>query len=272
MDYKLIATDMDGTLLDEEHGITKENVEAIVKVQREKGVKFVLASGRPSYAMFEYAKELQMDKYEGYVLAFNGGELIDMKTNEVIFHEGLDKQDIENVYKVSKEINVPMILYVGDTIYGTEATEGVMYEADQCKMKFQKFDSLEELEKKGIDKTTKCMIIGTPEEVLMAEKHMNKVHGNDYFIAISKPIFLEIANKNVDKGKTLKKLGEIENIKPEEMIAVGDSANDKPLLELVGMPVAVENAIPEIKSISKFISTSNVEHGLKTVIEKFFEI
>ena len=126
--------------------------------------------------------------------------------------------------------------------------------------------------KKGIDKTTKCMIIGTPEEVLIAEEHMNKVHGNDYFIAISKPIFLEIANKNVDKGKTLKKLGEIENIKPEEMIAVGDSANDKPLLKLVGMPVAVENAIPEIKSISKFISTSNVEHGLKTVIEKFFEI
>ena len=116
------------------------------------------------------------------------------------------------------------------------------------------------------------MIIGTPEEVLIAEEHMNKVHGNDYFIAISKPIFLEIANKNVDKGKTLKKLGEIENIKPEGMIAVGDSANDKPLLRLVGMPVAVENAIPEIKSISKFISTSNVEHGLKTVIEKFFEI
>ncbi len=271
MDYKLIATDMDGTLLDEEHGITKENVEAIVKVQKEKGVKFVLASGRPSYAMLEYAKELQMDKYEGYVLAFNGGELIDMKTNEVIFHEGLDKKDIENVYNISKKLNIPMILYAGNTVYGSEATEGVLYEAEQCKMQFQKFDSLSELEEKGINQTTKCMIIGTPEEVLKAEKFMNEIHGNDYFIAISKPIFLEIANKNVDKGKTLKKLGEIENIKPEEMIAVGDSANDKPLLKLVGMPVAVENAIPEIKKISKFISTSNVEHGLKTVIEKFFE-
>ena len=272
MDYKLIATDMDGTLLDEEHGITRENVEAIVKVQREKGVKFVLASGRPSYAMLEYAKELQMDKYEGYVLAFNGGELIDMKTNEVIFHEGMEKKDIENVYNASKKINIPMILYAGDTVYGSEESEEVLYEADQCKMKFQKFDSLKDLEKIGINMTTKCMIVGNPKEVLKAQEYMNKVHGNDYFIAISKPIFLEIANKNVDKGKTLKKLGEIENIKPEEMIAVGDSANDKPLLKLVGMPVAVENAIPEIKSISKFISTSNVEHGLKTVIEKFFEI
>ena len=271
MNYKLIATDMDGTLLDEEHGITKENVEAIIKVQKEKDVKFVLASGRPSYAMLEYAKELQMDKYESYVLAFNGGELIDMKTNEVIFHEGLDKKDIENIYNASKKINIPMILYVGDTIYGTEPTDEVMYEVDQCKMKFEKFDSLEDLVKKGIDKTTKCMLISNPEEILRAEKTMNEIHGNDYFIATSKPIFLEIANKNVNKGKTLKKLGEIENIKPEEMIAVGDSANDKPLLEFVGMPVAVENAIPEIKEIAKFISTSNVEHGLKTTIEEFFE-
>ena len=189
MNYKLIATDMDGTLLDEEHGITKENVEAIVKVQKEKGVKFVLASGRPSYAMLEYAKELQMDKYEGYVLAFNGGELIDMKTDEVIFHEGLDKKDIENIYNASKKINIPMILYVGDTIYGTEATDGVMYEANQCKMKFQKFDSLEDLEKKGINKTTKCMLISNPKEVLRAEKIMNEIHGNDYFIATSNQYF-----------------------------------------------------------------------------------
>ena len=254
MNYKLIATDMDGTLLDEEHGITRENVEAIVKVQREKGVKFVLASGRPSYAMLEYAKELQMDEYEGYVLAFNGGELIDMKTNEVIFHEGLEKKDIENVYKVSKEINVPMILYVGDTIYGTEATEGVMYEADQCKMKFQKFEALKELEKFGVTKTAKCMIVGNPELVKNAEKYMKKLYGNDYFIAISKPIFLEIANKNVNKGKTLARLGKILQIKTEEMIAVGDKVLYIRLLETVGMPVAVANAPEEIKNLSKFVN------------------
>ena len=68
----------------------------------------------------------------------------------------------------------------------------------------------------------------------------------------------------------MKKLGEIENISTEEMIAVGDSGNDIPLLEIVGMPVAVENAIPEIKSIAKFQSVNNNEDALKTVIERFF--
>ena len=73
MRYRLIATDMDGTLLNDEHELTEGDIGAIIDVQK-KGVKFVLASGRPSYAMLKQAKQLEMDKYNGYVLAFNGGE------------------------------------------------------------------------------------------------------------------------------------------------------------------------------------------------------
>ena len=110
MDYKLIATDMDGTLLDDKHLISEGNIQAIKDVQK-KGVKFVLASGRPSFAMMNYAKQLEMDKNGGYVLAFNGGQLIDLANEKVIFHEGLNKEDIEKVYNVSKEIGLRMVLY-----------------------------------------------------------------------------------------------------------------------------------------------------------------
>jgi len=96
MDYKLIATDMDGTLLNDRHLISEGNVQAIKEVQK-KGVKFVLASGRPSFAMLNYAKKLEMDKNEGYVLAFNGGQLINMSDGKVMFHEGINKEDIEKV-------------------------------------------------------------------------------------------------------------------------------------------------------------------------------
>ena len=225
MNYKLIATDMDDTLLNESQEISAGNEKAIVKAQKN-GVKFVLASGRPSFAMFEYAKKLQMDKFEGYILAFNGGELIDSKNNEIVFEQGLDKNDIKTVYNAAKKLNLTMLLYRNDTVFATSED---------------------------------------------AEKYMKEIHGNDYFIAISKPIFLEIANKNVNKGKTLARLGKILGIKTEEMIAVGDSGNDKPLLETVGMPVAVANATEEIKNLSKFVSTSNDESALKTVIENFFD-
>ena len=269
MEYKLTATDMDGTLLNDEHELTDGNIKSIIDVQK-KGVKFVLASGRPSFAMLKQAKQLEMDKYGGYVLSFNGGQLIEMATNKVIFHEGLCKKDIENIYNFSKKIGIPMVLYADDTVYGSKNTKYVKYEADQCEMKLEIFNTLEELEKKEIHETAKCMLIGEPEEIKEAEIHMKKIHGKDYFIAISKPIFLEIANKNVNKGKTLKKLSEIENIKIEEVIAVGDSGNDISMLEISGMPVAVENANDEVKLISKFQSSNNNEDALKVIIENFF--
>lgn len=270
MKYKLIATDMDGTLLDDNHKLTNGNIEAIVNIQK-KGVKFVLASGRPSFAMFEQAKQLKMDENGGYVLAFNGGQLIDMSNNEIVFHEGLTKNDIEIVYQISKELEIPMVLYFEDTVYATKNTKLTKYEADQCNMKLVEFENLEKLYELGITETTKCMLIDEPEKIKEAEKYMENNYNDKYFFAISKPIFLEIANKNVNKGKTLKKLGEILNIEMEEMIAVGDSGNDIPLLEVSGMPVAVENAISEIKEISKFISTNNNNDALKTVIENFFD-
>ena len=269
MKYKLIATDMDGTLLNDEHLISEGNIEAIKEIQK-KGVKFVLASGRPSFAMFEYAKELEMARYGGYVLAFNGGQLIDMKDGKMIFHEGLDWDDIRKIYELSYEIEIPMALYGEDTVYASKDTENTRFEAKLCGMKFREFGSLEELDGYGIKETTKCMLISDPEKVKKAEEHMKSKYGNDYFIAISKPIFLEIANKNINKGKTLRQLGELTGIEMEEMIAVGDSYNDIPLLEVVGMPVAVSNANEEIKAKSKFESTSNNDDALKTVIENFF--
>ena len=158
MDYKLIATDMDGTLLDDKHLISEGNIQAIKDVQKN-GEKFVLESGRPSFAMMNNAKNVEMDKNGGYVLAFNGGQLIDLANEKVIFHEGLNKEDIEKVYNVSKEIGLPMVLYAGDTVYANGNSEYVQFEVIQCEMKFVEFKSLEELYGYGIKETKKCMII-----------------------------------------------------------------------------------------------------------------
>lgn len=261
---------MDGTLLNDNHKLTEENIKAITDIQK-KGIRFALASGRPSFAMMEYAKQLKMDKYGGYVIAFNGGQLIDMSNGEVIFHEGLNSEDIKRIYEVSEETGVPMVLYAGDTLYSNKNTELVQFEVSQCGMKFYEFKNLEEIFGLGIKETTKCMFIDKSENILKVEEYMKGKYDKDYFIAISNPIFLEIANKNVDKGKTMKKLGEITGISLNEMIAVGDGNNDIPMLEVVGMPVAVANANSEIKKISKFESTDNNNNALKIVIEHFFK-
>lgn len=266
-DYKLVATDMDGTLFNSQGEISEENIKAITDIQK-KGVKFVLASGRPSFAMFEGAEKLEMKKWGGYILAANGGEIIDFSSNEVIFKEILKWEDIKTIYNTSKELGIPMVIYSGDTVYGSEMS--TKFEADECKMKFVKFDSLQFLEESGINETPKCMFIDEPDKILKADAYMQEKYGKDYFIATSKPVFLEIVNKNVNKGKSLLRLGEILKIKPEEMIAIGDGRNDIPMLKSVGMPVAVANASSELKEISKFVSSSNDESALKTMIEKFY--
>lgn len=271
MEYKLIATDMDGTLLNDSHQVTEKNVEAIRKVQ-EKGIKFVLASGRPTFAMHKFAEILNMKENGGYLISFNGGQIVDLATNETIFHQGFDRKDIELLYNEAMEMGMSFILYGSDTIYGNELNEYTGVEYELTGMKFEKIDSLADLDKFGIERTTKCMILGSPEEVKKAEVRMKEKYGNKYFIATSKPIFLEVANVLVNKGKTLKKLGELLGISTEEMIAVGDSGNDAALLETVGMPVAVENATPEIKELSKFVVRENNDDALDDVIHHFYEI
>ncbi len=268
MEYKLIASDIDGTLLDSNEKISEENRRAIIDIQK-RGIKFVLASGRPSYGMFSIARELEMEKWGGYIVSFNGGEVIDCSNHKIICREALTGENVREIYRTSKEIGIDMVLYHNDTVYGTD--DLIKIEADLCKMKFIKFDDIDKLEEKIITNSTKCMFISDEKSIKKAEVLMKKKYGDSYFISTSKPIFLEIANKNVNKGKALKKLGEIIGISTEEMIAIGDGENDISLLEVAGMPAAVKNAVPKLKKIAKFESTSNNESALSTLIGDFFE-
>ena len=114
--YRLIATDMDDTLLNKEHLISEENKKAIIGIQK-KGVKFVLASGRPTYAMIDFAKDLEMNKYGGFILGFNGGEIVDISNGETIFEQALALEDIKIIYKEAIDRELSFLFYTGDTIY-----------------------------------------------------------------------------------------------------------------------------------------------------------
>ena len=134
-------------------------------------------------------------------------------------------------------------------------------------MKWKEINSFDEL---PIEKSIKCMILGEPKKLTAVQKKLQEKYKQDYVINISKPIFLEFTKKGINKGESLKRLCDMLGISTEEMICVGDSFNDMTMLEVAGLPVAVENAREEIKAISKFITTSNDNHALKTLIFKYF--
>ena len=266
MKYKIIATDMDDTLLNSSHEISKENKQSIIEVQK-KGVKFVLASGRPTFAMHNFAKELDMKRLGGYILGYNGGEIIDVSTGDIIFEKALVRDDIEVIYNEAKNNELSFLTYSDDTIYGDELNDYTNEEVTLTGMKWKKINSFDEL---PIEKSIKCMILGEPEKLTAVQKKLQEKYKQDYVINISKPIFLEFTKKGINKGESLKRLCDMLDFLTEEMICVGDSFNDMSMLEVAGLPVAVENAREEIKAISKFITTSNDNHALKTLIFEYF--
>lgn len=265
MKYKMIVTDLDDTLLTSNGTISEENKQAIIKAQ-ESGIKFVLASGRPTFAMKHLVKELQLDKFGSYIITYNGAMIVDCKDFNEIFTHNLLQEDIHSLYNFSKENGVEIITYIGDDIISETKSEYVDVEITLTKMNFKKVDSF----KHSVEiSAPKCIMLEEPQYLEKVQNILKKNHGDKYSIAISKPYFLEVTKKDVDKGQTLLRLAKDLDINPEEIIAVGDSYNDVTMLQVVGLPVAVENAKEELKSIAKFITTSNENHGLKTVIEKY---
>lgn len=264
--YRLIATDMDDTLLNKEHLISEENKKAIIDIQK-KGVKFVLASGRPTYAMIDFAKDLEMNKYGGFILGFNGGEIVDISNGETIFEQALALEDIKIIYKEAIDRELSFLFYIGDTIYANELN---IYTEEEVVLTGMKYKKIENIDLIDVENTIKCMILGEPKKLTVAQKEIHEKYKEKYVVNISKPIFMEFTSKGINKGLSIQRLCSNIGLETENIICVGDSYNDMSMLEIAGLPVAVENAREELKRVSKFITTSNNHHALKTVIDEFF--
>ncbi|WP_297421546.1 sugar-phosphatase [Clostridium sp.] len=264
--YKLIALDMDGTLLTTDKKVSARNKKAI-KAAEEKGVKIVLASGRPLAGLTKFLEELDLLKDEDYVLSFNGGLVQNTKTKKIVSKVSLKGSDLKIIYNISKELNINIHAFsASEGLIAPKTSQYTEYEAtlngiDFTIKDFNEIDDDEDI--------IKVMMID-PQEILdpAIEKLPSELY-EKYSVFKSAPFFLEFTNKEVDKGLGLKKLGEYLGIKREEIIACGDAGNDLSMVKYAGLGVAMDNATPEVKEEANFITTSNDENGVANVIEKF---
>lgn len=263
--YKLLALDMDGTLLTTDKKVSK-NTEAAIKAAEKKGVKIVLASGRPLDGLNRYLEELDLIKGEDYVLSFNGG-LVQNTRGKIVSKVCLKGNDLKNIYEISKKLNVNIHAFSAkDGLITPKTSQYTEYEAtmngiDITIKDFNEVDDNEDI--------IKVMMID-PQEILdPAIKELPSEIYEKYSVFKSAPYFLEFTHKEVDKGLGLKKLGEYLGIKQEEIIACGDAGNDLSMVKYAGLGVAMGNATEEIKQAANFITDSNDEDGIVKVIEKF---
>ncbi len=267
MNYKMIALDLDGTLLTAEKTILPETKKALIDIQK-KGVKVVLSSGRPVPGMEFIAEQLELHKYGGYILSFNGGQIVDCKTNKVIAETSINVNDAHRVYDLSIIHNTNIITYIDNKVYGEFFDEYVEVETTINKMEFVEVDNLLDAITKPVPKFIMLQDGDYVEKIipLVAEELEDK-----FTVTRSEPYFLEVMPKGIDKGSSLEKLAQMEGIKQEEVIACGDSYNDITMVEYAGLGVAMDNAKQEVKDASDYVTLSNEDNGIANVIEKFIK-
>ena len=264
--YKIIALDMDGTLLTSEKKISERTKNALKKAE-EKGVKVVLASGRPLEGISRYLEELDLLKHDDYVLSYNGGVVRNTRTKECVYKSVLKGSDLKKIYKISKELNVNIHAFsVKDGLITPKISRYTEYEAEMnnIQIAIRDFNDIDDN-----DEIIKVMMIDEAEILDPAISKLPKELYEEYNVFKSAPFFLEFTNKMVDKGLGLKELGAYLNIKQEEIIACGDAGNDVSMIKYAGLGVAMANATEDVLECADYITKSNDEDGIAEVVEKY---
>lgn len=264
VEYKMIVLDMDDTLLTDDHTISEENKEMIFKAQ-EKGVKVVLASGRPTSAMTSYAKELKLDFYNSYMLSYNGAVITDLKEDKILFEQTLTKEQIHELYDYSQKNNTHIITYVNEEIVSETDSEFIEIEKHITGMAHNKVRSFKNAVQSN---AVKCILLEEPSYLKTVEDDLKQAMPH-LSVSMSKPFFLEVAQQGIDKAHSLKKLAKRLDINQSEIIAVGNAGNDLTMIEYAGLGVWVDNVTPELRDKADVIVASNNDHGVAEVIRRY---
>ncbi|MDM0454929.1 sugar-phosphatase [Clostridium perfringens] len=263
--YKLVAIDMDGTLLKEDKTVSEKTKEAIKKA-REKNVKVVLATGRPVDGVKRYLEELDLCHDDEYVLTFNGAIVKEVGPDRVICRDTLKGSDLKYLYEISQNVGVNIHAFsnfgcVTPKMNKYTELEGRINGIEVCEADYNDIKEDEEI--------IKIMMIDEPEVLEEGIKKLPEEVYEKYTVVRSAPYFLEFLSKTCNKGEGVKSLAESLGIKRAEVIAIGDAGNDLHMIEYAGLGVAMGNAFEEVKEKADFITKSNEEDGVAFVFEKF---
>ena len=265
MKYKIIVLDVDGTLLNSDRIITDRMRVALIKVQQ-MGVRIVLATGRPTYGVMPLAKELELDKNDGYILPYNGGQIISAQTGDVLFEKRINTKSLPYLERKAVKNKFSILTYSEDTIYTNDITnEHAIKEAELNSMRLKEANPF-------ADAITfspyKCMLVSDDEPALVdLEGHWKRRLAGEVDVFRSEKFFLEVVPPFIDKANTLSLLLEKLNVNSENVVAIGDGVRDVAMIQIAGLGIAMGNAQDSVKACADYVTLTNDEDGVALALE-----
>jgi len=265
MKYKLLASDMDGTLVNDKSQLTERTKEAIIK-SVEAGILFVTATGRP-FSNVKIVNEL-LDTDMPFIV-FNGAAAYMGKSKKLLFERFLDFDLAKEAFDMGQTLGIPQIVWTGPDLWANRiCEETVRYRNFSTDVEMSEITDLAQIkdEVKGI---SKVLWIDDPAKVKRLSGKMREHFAGKLTCVSSMPHFLEFISNKAGKDTALAEISKMYGIKRSEIIAIGDGFNDITMLEYAGFSVAVENAPDEVKAVCDYVTLSNNDDGVAEVIEKF---
>lgn len=287
--YKIVAIDLDGTLLNK-YGIVTEETKKTIKETIKKGTDIIIASGRPIDSIKTIADEIGCKKY---FIAGNGSLIYDIEKDKIIYEKFLNKQKILEIIKLCESNSISYNIYTEETILAKKLEHNVLYYHKENLHKEEKNktnitiieDMKEYIKNSENEKYLKVTICDENKtifnSIIRKLRNISNIDVLDVSHMSRKTIrqgteevnieyyYTEISLKDVDKWNAIEYLMKMLNIKKEEVIAIGDNANDKKMIENAGVGVAMGQSTPVIKEIADFITKDNENEGVKVALKQY---
>ena len=265
MAIRLIATDMDDTLLGPGGELSERTKAAVAEAMR-RGVLFALASGRMPQAMRETATQLQVNCP---AIAYNGGMIADLAGGTVVRSWPVPQGLAREAAKIAEELGGHVQAYKNGTYYFAENNEYARAYGDSIRLYGQ--EAGEKLSKWFTGDADKLLVIGQPEQISQWVLKMQAHFGERLSCAVSRPNYIEVFRSGVDKAVALQELAASYGLKPDEVAAFGDGENDLGMVQWAGHGYIMANARPQVLAKAPAIAPSNAQDGLAQVLEQWFE-
>ena len=284
---KLVAIDLDGTMLNQ-YGIVTQKTKNSIKKAQENGIEIMIASGRPIDSVKTISKEIGS---ENYFISGNGSIIYDIKKDEIIYENVLKKQKALEIIKICEENSIFYNVYTEKEIIAKNLQYNVLYyhkenltKSEEDKTHVNIVEDIYDYIEKTDSKVLKVMICDKHQTIFNAIIRKLKEVEDIEVLEVSHmsrkiirqgteeiPIeyfYTEISAKNVDKWTALEFLKEKLQISSEEIVAIGDNVNDKKMIEKSGYGIAMGQSAPQIKEIADYVTDSNVDDGVANALDK----